>query len=231
MEQLFVTLTRAVEGTPAVALGAAFIWGILSIILSPCHLSSISLVVGFINGQGKMTPRRAFGLASLFAVGILVTIGLIGAITAYAGRMLGDIGPYANYFVAILFFLVGLNLLDIVPLPWSGPGQVKMNRKGYLASFVLGLLFGVALGPCTFAFMAPMLGVAFKLAATNLLYGVVLISVYGIGHCSVIAAAGTSAGLVQRYLNWNEASNGAMVLRKVCGVLVLAGGVYLIYVA
>ena len=46
----------------------------------------------------------------------------------------------------------------VIPMPWSGPGQVNMKRKGLLAAFVLGLIFGIALGPCTFAYMAPMLG-------------------------------------------------------------------------
>ena len=98
-----------------------------------------------------------------------------------------------------------------------------------LAAFILGLVFGIALGPCTFAYMAPMLGVTFRLATTNLLYGVLLLLVYGIGHCSVIVLAGTSTELVQQYMNWNERSKGAVILKKVCGVLVLLGGVYLIY--
>ena len=59
----------------------------------------------------------------------------------------------------------------------------------------------------------------------------VLLCAYGVGHCSVIVAAGTSTGLVQRYLNWTEQSKGALILRRVCGVLVLVGGVYLIYLA
>ena len=231
MEELFTTLTRAVEGTPAIALGAAFIWGILSIVLSPCHLSSIPLIVGFIDQQGRVSPRRAFGISSLFAVGILITIAAIGAITAAAGRMMGDVGRYGNYVVAAIFFLVGLVLLDVIPMPWSGPGQVGMKRKGLLAAFILGLVFGVALGPCTFAYMAPMLGVTFKLASSSMGYGVLLLAVYGVGHCSVIVLAGTCTGLVQKYLNWNEKSKGAVILKKVCGVLVLAGGVYLIYTA
>lgn len=231
MEQLFTTLTQAVEGTPAIALGAAFLWGILSVLLSPCHLGSIPLIVGFIDKQGRMSTGRAFAISTLFSVGILITIAAIGAITAAAGRMMGDVGRYGNYFVALIFFLVGLHLLDVIPMPWSAPGQVGMKRKGLLAAFILGLVFGIALGPCTFAYMAPMLGVTFKLAATNIAYGVLLLGVYGIGHCSVIVLAGTSTGLVQRYLNWNEKSKGAVIVRKICGVLVLAGGVYLIYIA
>ena len=229
MEQLFTTLSRAVEGTPAIALTAAFVWGILSILLSPCHLASIPLIVGFINGQGRISTKRAFIISTLFAVGILTTIAGIGALTAAAGRILGDVGKSVNYFVAVIFFVVGLNLLDVIPMPWSGPGQVGIKRKGILAAFIIGLVFGIAVGPCTFAYMAPMLAVTFKLASTNLIYAVSLLIVYGIGHCSVIVIAGTSTGLVQRYMNWNEKSKGALILKKVCGILVLLGGICLIY--
>ncbi|HUS71598.1 MAG TPA: cytochrome c biogenesis protein CcdA [Sedimentisphaerales bacterium] len=231
IEQLFTTLTHAVEGKPAIALAAAFVWGILSIILSPCHLASIPLIIGFINEQGRISTKRAFVTSTLFAVGILITIAAIGVITAAAGRMLGDVGKYGNYFVAVIFFLVGLHLLGIIPIPWSGPGQIGFKRKGLLAAFIIGLVFGIALGPCTFAYMAPMLAVTFKLAATKLFYGVLLLLIYGIGHCSVIVLAGTCTELVQRYMNWNEKSKGAIIVKKTCGVLVLLGGLYLIYTA
>ena len=232
MEQLFTTLTRYVEGTtPGIALGAAFAWGVLSILLSPCHLASIPLIVGFIDGQGRISTKRAFLISMLFSVGILITIAAIGVITAAAGRMMGDIGRYGNYVVAGIFFIVGLHFLDVIPSPWSGPGEVGMKRKGMLGAFVLGLVFGVALGPCTFAYMAPILGVTFKLASANIAYGVLLLGIYGVGHCSVIVLAGTSTELVQKYLNWNEKSKGAVILKRICGVLVLLGGVYLIYTA
>ena len=231
MEELFSSLTRAVEGTPGIALGAAFIWGVLSIVLSPCHLASIPLIVGFIDEQGRISTKRAFVISTLFSVGILITIAAIGGITAAAGRMMGDVGRYGNYVVAVIFFVVGLHLLDVIPMPWSGPGKVGMKRKGMLAAFILGLVFGIALGPCTFAYMAPMLGVSFKLATSSLAYGILLLAVYGLGHCSVIVLAGTSTELVQKYLNWNERSKGAVILKKICGVLVLLGGLYLIYAA
>ena len=155
----------------------------------------------------------------------------VEVVDGIAGRMVGDVGQYGNYVMAVIFFAVGLHLLDVIPMPWSGPGNVGMKRKGMLAAFFLGLVFGVALGPCTFAYMAPLLGVAFTLGASRLAYGILLLGVYGLGHCSVIVLAGTSTELVQRYLNWSEQSRGTSILRKVCGALVLLGGLYLIYVA
>ena len=231
MEQLFTTLAHAVEAAPLIALAAALVWGVLSIVLSPCHLASVPLIVGFISGQGRVTARRAFWISTLFAIGILITIAAIGVITAAAGRIMGDVGRHGNYLAALIFFAVGLHLLGVIPLPWSGPGQIGTKRKGSLAALILGLAFGIALGPCTFAYMAPILAVAFKQAATDFVYGAMLLLAYGVGHCSVIVAAGTSTELVQRFLNWNKHSKGVAVVKNICGVLVLLGGVWLIYSA
>jgi cytochrome c-type biogenesis protein len=229
--ELFTSLSRAVEGAPAVAMAASFAWGVLSIVLSPCHLASIPLIVGFVDEQGRISTRRAFTISLLFSVGILVTIAVIGVATAAAGRMIGDLGRWANYAVAVIFFVVGLHLLGLIPMPWSGPGGVRMKRKGGLAAFVLGLVFGIALGPCTFAYMAPMLGVTLQVASTRPAYAALLLLAYGVGHCSVIVLAGTFTEIVQRYLNWNERSRGAVILKRVCGALVILGGVYLLITA
>lgn len=231
MQHLFQFLTNAVEGTAVIAIIASMVWGILSILLSPCHLASIPLIVGFIDKQGTITTKRAFWISFLFAAGILITIALVGVITAAAGRIMGDVGKYGNYFVALIFFLVGLHLLDVIPMPFSGPSNIGMKSRGLLAAFLLGLIFGIAIGPCTFAYMAPMLAVTFKLASTNILYGIFLLLAYGIGHCSVIVFAGTFTEVVQHYLNWNEKSKGAIILKRICGVLVLIGGIWLIYTA
>jgi len=231
IQQIFTTLSRGVEASPPIALTAALVWGILSIILSPCHLASIPLIIGFIDNHPNMSTRRAFTISLLFAFGILISIALIGAITALAGRMLGDIGSYGNYFVALIFILVGLNLLGVFPIPFAAPAKLASKRKGTFAAFMLGLIFGIALGPCTFAYMAPIIAVTFKLASTNLPYGILLLLMYGLGHCSVIVMAGTSAQLVQQYMNWNEKSHATTLIKRICAILIIIAALYMIYKA
>jgi uncharacterized membrane protein YfcA len=63
-----------------------------------------------------------------------------------------------------------------------------------------------------------------------LLFGALLLA-YGIGHCAVIVVARTSTELVQRFLNWNEQSKGVAVVKNICGLLVILGGVWPIYTA
>ena len=228
IDAIFNFLYEAMTGAVWIAVLASFAWGVLSILLSPCHLSSIPLVVGFISSQGKISLGRTFNISLIFAVGILITIAVIGIITASLGRLMGDIGSVGNYLVAGIFFLVGLYLLDIIKLNWNSFGLRQTKTKGLLAALILGLLFGLALGPCTFAYMAPVLGIVFQTAQTNYFLAMVFLLAFGIGHCSVIVGAGTLTGKVQKYLDWGEGSKTILWTKRICGVLVIFGGVYLL---
>mgnify|MGYP001812590054 CR=1 FL=1 len=229
MLKLFTTLSQAIEGQPPVAIGAAFVWGILSVLLSPCHLTSIPLIIGYLSRHEKISSKKAFVLSAVFSMGILISVGIIGGITAAAGRIMGDIGRVGNYAVALVFLFFGLNLLGIFQVNWPGFKPRESKRQGYLPTLFLGLVFGLALGPCTFAFMAPMLGVIFQLTASNLAFGVLLLAAFGLGHITVITAAGTSSQWVQRMINWEQRAGKVALLRKTCGVLVILGGIYLAY--
>jgi len=229
IENIFNTLSTALYDNFWIAAFASFGWGVLSILLSPCHLSSIPLVIGYITSQGKISLKRTFYISLIFAIGILITIAAIGIITASLGRLMGDVGTIGNYFVAGIFFLVGLYLLDIIKLDWNAAGLRRTNTKGLLAALILGFLFGIALGPCTFAYMAPVLGIVFQTAQTSFASASVLLLAFGLGHCLIIVGAGTLTNKVQKYLNWSEESKTILWIKRICGVLVILGGVYLIY--
>lgn len=228
IDNIFTTLSTALYDNFWIALLASLGWGVLSILLSPCHLSSIPLVVGFISSQGKISLKRTFYISLIFAVGILITIAAIGIITASLGRLMGDVGSVGNYLVAVIFFVVGLYLLDIIKFDWNTVGLRQTKSKGLLAALILGLLFGIALGPCTFAYMAPVLGIVFQTAQTSFTSASMLLLAFGIGHCSVIVGAGTLTKKVQQYLNWSEEPKTILWIKRICGVLVILGGVYLI---
>ena len=229
IESLFTSLYEAMTGSVWLALIASFSWGVLSILLSPCHLSSIPLVVGYISSQGKISIGRTFNISLVFSLGILITIALIGFITASLGRLMGDVGSIGNYFVAGIFFIVGLYILGVIKFDWNSVGIKKTNKQGLLAALFLGLIFGIALGPCTFAYMAPVLGIVFQTAQSSFPLAVSFLIAFGIGHCAVIVGAGTLTSKVQKYLNWSEDSAAVTWIKRICGVLVILGGVYLVY--
>jgi cytochrome c-type biogenesis protein len=225
-ESLFSALSIASGQNYLLALAASFAWGIFSVLLSPCHLSGIALVIGYISTHGRIKVQRTLLLSLLFASGSLLTIAFLGVITASMGRMLGDTGEWGNYVIAVVFILMGLYLLDIIRLNWRGMELADDQRGGLLGALVLGLLFGIGLGPCTFAFLAPVLGISFGMASESWLKAVLLIGVFGIGHASVIAVAGSMTNLVQHYLDWTGKSGAMLYMKRSFGVVLVIIGLY-----
>ncbi len=226
---IFEWLNYTLEQNIYFAVTASFIWGVLSVVLSPCHIASLPLIIGYINRKGIPAVKTAFLNSLLFALGILITIAVIGLVTGLLGGLIGDIGSIGNYIVAIVFFAAGLYLLDVINPDWNFIHPERINSKGYMLAFLLGLLFGAGLGPCTFAFMAPVLGVVFRYSATNYTYSILLIAAFALGHVLVIAAAGTMSAKIGKYLNWADGSKAIKIVKKICGVLVILGGVYFIF--
>lgn len=233
MVGLLTAFGAAFGARAALALAAAFAWGVLSVVLSPCHLSSVPLVVAYMSG-GKEWPsgRRALGLSSAFALGILSSIALVGGVTAAAGRLLGDVGRAGTWILAGVFLLVGLNLLGVVPAPRLGRDSAAAPRRGALGAALLGLTFGAALGPCTFAFMAPLLAIALGAGTAGAPgYGLALVAVFGLGHAVAIAGAGASLQTVNRWLGSRGGARATAAAKAAAGVCVLLGGVYFVWTA
>lgn len=229
LSELFQTLNTAMTASPATALVASFAWGICSVLLSPCHLASIPLLIAYVNNQEVKTARHAAGLSTLFASGILATMALIGVSTAIAGRMTGDTGALGGYVMSAVFILIGLHLMDIISIPWFGTHKEKIHRKGGWGALLLGLLFGIASGPCTFAFLAPILAVVFNTATDHALFGILLLALYAIGHCTVLIIAGTSVERAKHFADWNRKTQTARNVKTAIGTLLILAGLYFLY--
>ena len=228
-QSLFTELYNAMSGAVWIAVLASFVWGVLSILLSPCHLSSIPLIIGYISKQNKIDKKNSFLISTTFALGILLTIVIVGLITAAMGKIMGDIGFTGNFILAIILLLVGLYLMDIIPLPDVNIDLSKKHRSGLIGAIILGVLFGTALGPCTFAFFAPVLTIIFSTADNNLFIAILILLTFSIGHISVIITAGTFTSKLVQVFNRGQESKSLIWLKRICGLFVVFGAGYLIY--
>lgn len=222
-------LGRALYESFPIALGASFLWGLASMILSPCHLVSVPLVMGYIGGDPSFSNRRErTKLALLFALGMTVSIGIIGLVTALLGRIVGDIGKIGDITVAVALIYVGVSISGLIELPLPGAGKSSYRKRGNFGAFSMGLVLGAALGPCTFAFMAPVLALMFQLGSERLGSSILLGLLFASGHGLVVVFAGSFSDKVQSLLNWSGSSRTAQTFRVICGALVVLGGVYII---
>jgi len=226
LNAIAAALTRA----SPIALGAAFLWGVASILLSPCHLGSIPLVVAVLARSRQASRARAAAVAVLFSLGNMIVIAAIGAVTAALGRILGDLGRWPQVLVGAFLLLFGLHLVGLIPLPSIGAAARKpSDRHHVLQALLFGMIYGAALGPCSFAFLAPLVGIGIGAGASvRTLFTILLFTCYALGHTGVILAAALLTDALQRYLAWTGRSRAPEVFRKASGVLLGLVGIVMI---
>ncbi len=227
MEQALLTINQwIISGTMVAALGC-FLWGVVSVAISPCHLASIPLIVSYVAGQEKaVKPREAAYYAVVFSTGLFITIALVGIVCSLLGRMLGDVGPYWTILVGAILLWVALEMMGISKCSMSGSLLARIKIKGLWGAFSLGLAYGILSGSCTFGFIAPILAII--TIQQKILTGLLFIVLFGIGHCVPIALAGSSTATVKRLLSSSSFHEGGAWFRKCAGAAIGILGLYFI---
>ena len=228
LNTVFLTINGWMTGgvTPAAAIGC-FLWGMVSVMFSPCHLASIPLIVAYVGGQNQaVNPRRAAVYAAAFTAGLFITIAVVGILCALLGRMLGDIGNYWQVLVGALLIWVALGMLGVEKCAVSGNFLYRLNLKGVSGALGLGLAYGVLSGSCTFGFIAPILAII--TVQQKVATGILFILLFATGHCLPILGAGSFAAAVRKLLE-NSAWQGAgKWFRNGAGIMIGLLGSYFI---
>lgn len=219
MEEMLIAVNDMMLEGFGLALIGCYLWGIISTLLSPCHLASIPLLISYTAGQG-MTPQHAARHAALFNLGLFVAVFIVGGACALLGRMLGDVPGWIYAAVGLILVYMGMQRFrrgcDIAY------GKLFRRRlSGCRGAFWLGLLYGILSGACTFGFLAPMLTVITQ--QQQLFKGLAMTVVFALGHCTPIVAAGCGFGLAEtRYLACADR------IRTLSGFVIVAIGLYFI---
>ena len=227
MDAFFITVNQWItSGTLFAALGC-FVWGLVSVLLSPCHLASIPLIIAYVGGQeNAVKPKQAGVYALAFSTGLFITIAVIGVVCAILGRMMGDVGIYFQVLVGVILIWVALGMLGVESCSMSGSLLYRLKVRGVVGAFILGLAYGVLSGSCTFGFIAPILAIVTVQA--KVVTGVLLIILFALGHCLPIVVAGSSTALVRRILENSAWQSTGVWFRKGAGIVIVLLGLYFI---
>lgn len=227
MDQFLILIHEWMGSGVGLAALGCFLWGVVSVLFSPCHLASIPLIVGYVAGQDKLVEGRQAALyAGLFTSGLFLTIAAIGVICALLGRMLGDVGPYWTIVVGLILLWVAMDMLGVAKCSMGGSLMGRFKLRGMGGAFVLGLAYGILSGSCTFGFIAPILAVI--TVQEKIATGILLIVLFGLGHCIPIVIAGSSTALVRRLMANASWQRGGTAFRRLAGILIGLMGIYFI---
>lgn len=226
-DTILLTINSWIGDTFILAAVGCFLWGMVSILFSPCHMASIPLMVGYVAGQEHMVNgREAAGYAGTFSLGLFLSIAIVGIVCALLGRMLGDISPLWGIPIGILLGWLGLDMMGIAKCRLPGTALKSFKMRGYTGAFILGSSYGILSGACTFGFIAPILAII--TIQQKIFIGVILIILFALGHCLPIIVAGSSVALSQKYVEGKKLQRFSSWGRKIAGLVVIFIGLYFI---
>jgi cytochrome c-type biogenesis protein len=224
---LLVTINKWMAGGAGIAALGCFLWGMVSVVMSPCHMATIPLIVSYVAGQEKgLHAKNAAFYAVAFTIGLFLTIALAGIICSLLGRMSGDVGPWWKIIVGALLIWISLDMLGVKRCSISGGLMAHLRVRGIGGAFLLGQAYGLLSGSCTFGFIAPILAII--TVQKEVAHGILFIVLFGLGHCIPIAVAGSSAALVRRILENRRFQQGGLWFRRLAGLAIAGLGGYFI---
>ncbi|HZK44171.1 MAG TPA: cytochrome c biogenesis protein CcdA [Syntrophomonadaceae bacterium] len=196
--------------------------------ITPCNVSMIPIIIGHVGGS-EAGRVRGFFLSLFFSLGTATTFMVLGIIIAFIGGIFGVTQSVIFYFVAFICILIGLNLMGAFQFNFSY-GNDLLNRvgeqKGYLGSFILGIVMGLVGSQCGTPIMFAILSIA--LASGQLVYGATLLFIYALGRAVPIIIIGTFTGVISSMDSFAKWSH---VMDKLAGVMILMVGMYFAWIA
>ncbi len=219
-------IEQIIAAYPLLAFGAVFLAGVLSS-ASPCVLTTIPVVVGFVGGTADGDREKAFRYSLAFVLGLSLTFTVFGAAAGLLGTMFGTLGGWWYMVAGAIAVVMGLQMAGVYEIRFPVRRDYKPKRGGIIGSFLLGLFFGVVSSPCA----TPALVVILTFVATRgqVFYGIALLFTYAVGHCLLMLAAGTFTGFVEAFAKTKGVANVSAATRKASGAVVAFVGAYFIW--
>ena len=214
-------------GSP-LAYALAFLGGLL-VSFTPCVYPILPVTVGFIGSRCGRSRRHALLLSAAYAVGMALTYAVLGMAAGLSGSVFGEATSHPLSYLVLgnICILFALSMFDVFRLPipaiLARSGETGSAPGGTGGAFVVGMLSGLVVGPCT----APVLGglLLYVGASGHPVFGATLLFTFALGMGIPVVALGTFAGLLA---NLPKAGKWTVKVQRAFGVLLLLAGEYLL---
>ena len=221
------TLSTLIAESMWLAPVLALLAGVLTS-FTPCSLSSIPLVIGFVGGTDT-APKKAFRLSVVFAAGSAVTFTILGTLASLAGKLVGTSASWWYLALGILMVLMALQTWDIFNFIPSTYLLSKSTRRGYAGALIAGILGGIFSSPCATPVLIALLAIV--AGKGNVAWGMLLLLLYSIGHGVLTIFAGTSVGFVRSMTQNEKYGKASQWMKWIMGAVILLIGFYMFYLA
>jgi len=205
----------------------AFLAGVL-FSFTPCVYPLVPITAGYIIAAASRSRLKGFLLSVIYALGVAVTYSALGLIASLTGKIFGQIAatPWPYLIVAVTCIFFGLSLWDVFKMTPPVFNAKKVEGGSLFSVFLLGLISGLVVGPCT----APALATILVYVSTrqNLFYGAMLLFCFAYGMCALLILVGTFSGVIS-----SLPRSGVWLgrIKKICGLILIMTGIYFLFQA
>jgi cytochrome c biogenesis protein CcdA len=204
----------------------ALLAGVLTSV-TPCALSSVPLVIGYVGGTGNQDTKKAFRLSLTFSIGMAITFTVLGTIASIAGRLIGTSASWWYIALGVLMLLMALQTWEIFEFIPSTFLISKNVKRGYIGALIAGVLGGIFSSPCATPVLIVLLGIV--AGQGSIVWGILLLLLYSIGHSALVMVAGTSIGFVQKLTHYEKYGRLSKVLKFIMGAMIFLIALYMFY--
>lgn len=204
----------------------ALLAGVLTA-FTPCSLSTVPLVIGYVGGYAGNDVKKAFRYSLVFCLGMAVTFAALGTVASLLGKLVQGTGSWWYIILGVLMVLMALQTWEIIYIIPQSAAMSKNSKKGYAGAVITGLLGGLFASPCATPVLVVLLAMVAKQG--NLIWGVVLLLIYSVGHSILVLIAGTSVGFVKKLSSSDKFGKFNQVFKITMGAVILLLALYMFY--
>lgn len=197
--------------------------------MTPCSLSNVPLIIGYVGGVGEKDTKKAFAYSVIFSAGTAVTFVALGIIATSLGKLMGTSSSVWYIILGVLMVLMALQTWEMFNFLPSLNLITKNKKRGFIGAFLAGILGGIFSSPCSTPVLIALLAIV--AGEGNLLWGILLMLLYSVGHSTLVMIAGTSVGFVQRVSGNEKYHTAANFLKIIMGAVILLIGLYMFWLA
>ena len=195
---------------------------------TPCALSSVPLVIGYVGGYTS-NKKKAFFYSLIFCVGQTITFTILGVIASFVGRLFFGFQMYWYIVLGVLMALMALQTWEVIHIFPQKCGYGGTKKKGVIGALLMGMLGAIFSSPCS----TPVLVAITAVVSTgqSIVMGILMLLLYSIGHSILLLVAGTSVGFVNEIAHSEKFAKASKVIKIIMGIALMLISLYLFYTA